>query len=80
MPVRAGPPQPAPPPRNELPPIQEPAPLPPEPDPTPPGTAPYPADKARGATVNLRTRSQRLIFFGGLVGAVLLVLLLRLFA
>ena len=41
---------------------------------------PYPADKARGGEIILRTPTRRFIFIAGLVGAVLLVLLLRLFA
>ena len=60
MPVREGPPEPAPPPKDEPP--------------------PYPAEKARGAEIILRTRAQRVIFFAGLAGAVILVLLLKLMA
>jgi len=37
---------------------------------------PYPADKARGGEIILRSRGRRLIFFAGLVGAVVLVLVL----
>ncbi|CAL8973635.1 hypothetical protein RHODGE_RHODGE_04294 [Rhodoplanes serenus] len=59
MPVREGPAQPAPPPKDETP-------------------APYPAEKARGGQIVLRTRGRRAIFIGGLVGIVLLVLLLKL--
>ena len=33
---------------------------------------PYPAEKARGGEIILRKRWQRVIFFGGLAGAVLL--------
>ncbi len=54
MPVRDGPPQPAPP-RKDM---------------------PYPAEKARGAQIVLRSRTQRIIFIAGLVGAFLLGLLL----
>ena len=57
MPVREGPPQPAPPPRE--------------------ATEPYPAEKARGGEIILRTRTRRLIFIAGLVGAVILALLAR---
>jgi hypothetical protein len=55
MPVREGPAQSAPPPKQE----------------------PYPAEKARGGEIILRTRWQRVVFISGLVGAVLLVLILR---
>lgn len=40
--------------------------------------APYPAEKARGAEIILRRRWQKYVFFGGLIGIVLLVLILRL--
>jgi hypothetical protein len=46
----------------------------------PPKEAPYPAEKARGGEIILRERWQRGIFIGGLVGALLLALLLRLFS
>ena len=59
MPVREGPPQPAPPPKNE---------------------PPDPAEKARSGEIMLRTPAQRYIFIAGLAGAVVLVLLLKLFA
>ena len=39
----------------------------------PPQPPPYPAEKARGAEVNLRTPLQRIVFFGALIGAVILV-------
>ena len=52
---------------------------PPEPAP-PPKPEPYPAEKARGGEIILRTRTRRMIFIAGLVGAVVLVLVLRLFA
>ena len=42
--------------------------------------APYPAEDARGGEIILRSRMQRTIFVAGLVGAVLLGLLLSLFA
>ncbi len=42
--------------------------------PTPP--APYPAEKARGGEIILRTPLRRAVFIGGLVGAVVLGLLL----
>jgi hypothetical protein len=45
----------------------------------PPPTQPYPADKARGGEVILNTPLKRWIFFSGLVGAVVLVLVLGLF-
>jgi hypothetical protein len=38
--------------------------------------APYPAEKARGGEIILRTRTRRVIFVAGLVGAVILGLLL----
>jgi hypothetical protein len=41
---------------------------------------PYPAEKARGGEIVLRRRWQRAVFIGGLVGAVLLVLILRIAA
>ena len=41
---------------------------------------PYPADKARGGEIILRTPLQRWGFIAGLAGAVLLVLALALFA
>ncbi len=40
--------------------------------------APYPAEKARGAEIILKRRWQKYVFFGGLIGIVLLVLILRL--
>jgi hypothetical protein len=42
----------------------------------PPQPPPYPAEKARGGEIVLRTRLRRMIFMGGLVGAVLFALLL----
>ena len=41
-----------------------------------PQPAPYPAEKARSGEIVLRTRLRRVIFVGGLVGAIVLVLLL----
>ncbi|GEM_PF-2735076 len=41
---------------------------------------PYPAEKARGATINLPTRTQKIIFFSGLVAAFLIALALRILA
>jgi hypothetical protein len=49
---------------------------PPQPPPSPKET-PYPAEKARGGEIILRERWQRAIFIGGLVGAVLLAIVLR---
>ncbi len=46
--------------------------------PAPPGKEPYPAEKARGATIDLRRPWQRYVFIGGLVGIVVLLLVLRL--
>ena len=46
--------------------------------PAPPPKEPYPADKVRGAEVILNTPLRRWIFFGGLVGAIVLVLALSL--
>jgi len=40
---------------------------------------PYPAEKARGGEIVLKTPLQRWIFVAGLAGAVLLVLILSLF-
>jgi uncharacterized membrane protein YdcZ (DUF606 family) len=42
----------------------------------PPPKQPYPAEKARGAEVILNTPLRRWIFFGGLVGCIVLVLAL----
>ena len=42
----------------------------------PPQQSPYPAEKARGGEIILRTPLRRVIFFGGLIGAVVLPLLL----
>jgi hypothetical protein len=40
----------------------------------------YPADKARGGEIILRRKWQRAVFIAGLAGAVVLVLLLQMFA
>ena len=70
MPVREGPPEPAPPPRkpriNKMRPVD--------------GPTPYPAEKARGGEIILRTPARRIIFIAGLAGIVVLVLLLRMLA
>jgi hypothetical protein len=41
---------------------------------------PYPADKARGGKIILRTSIRRTIFLAGQIGAVLLVVILSLFS
>jgi hypothetical protein len=46
----------------------------------PPRQTPYPAEKARGGEIILRTRQQRMIFAGGLIAAVVLALLLGVLA
>ncbi len=48
--------------------------------PAPPLKEPYPAEKARGGTIILNTPARRLIFITSLVGAVLLVIILGIFA
>jgi hypothetical protein len=48
--------------------------------PAPPLKEPYPAEKARGGTIVLKTPARRLIFMAGLVGTVLLVIVLGIFA
>ncbi|MEZ5831241.1 MAG: hypothetical protein R3D05_08665 [Dongiaceae bacterium] len=45
-----------------------------------PTKRPYPADKARGGEIILRSRWQRVVFIAGLVGAVLIGLVLSLWA
>jgi len=50
------------------------------PQPAPPSKEPYPADKARGAEIELRRPWQRYVFIGGLVGIAVLLLVLRLIA
>jgi len=52
-------------------------------DPTSPPTnqsRPYPAEKARGGEIIMRTSGRRIIFIAGLAGAVLLAILLSVFA
>ena len=49
-------------------------------EPAPPKKEPYPADKARGATIELRRPWQRCVFIGGLAGIVVLLIVLRLAA
>jgi hypothetical protein len=44
------------------------------------GPEPYPAEKARGAEIVLRTPARRLVFFGGLIGIVVVGLVLRILA
>jgi hypothetical protein len=52
-------------------PVEEPKPYP---------AKPYPAEKARGGEIVLRAPARRFIFIAGLVGLIVLVLLLRLWA
>ena len=42
----------------------------------PPQPAPYPADKARGGEIVLRTRLRRIVFIAGLIGVFVVLLLL----
>jgi len=49
-------------------------------EPAPPPKEPYPAEKARGGEIILKTKSHRMIFVAGLAGGLLLVLLLALYA
>jgi hypothetical protein len=49
----------------------------PEPQDEPPH---YSADQVRGAEIDLRTRTQRLVFIGGLIVAVLVAIVLKLAA
>jgi hypothetical protein len=44
----------------------------------PPQPAPYPAEKARGGEIILRTPLRRAIFIGGLIAIVVVALLLML--
>jgi hypothetical protein len=46
----------------------------------PPRQTPYPAEKARGGEIILRTRQQRMIFAGGLIAAFVFALLLGVLA
>jgi hypothetical protein len=48
-------------------------------EPGTPQRSPYPADKARGGEI-IRNRHQRMIFAGGLIAAIVLALLLCVFA
>jgi hypothetical protein len=65
--VREGPPEPTPPPaEHKMPPVD--------------GPQPYPREKARGGEIILRTPARRYIFIAGLVGIVVLILALRMFA
>jgi hypothetical protein len=47
--------------------------------PAPLRPAPYPAEKARGGEIILKTPLRRWVFIAGLVGAVVLVLVLSFF-
>jgi hypothetical protein len=51
-----------------------------QPAPPPAAPQPYPAEKARGGEIILRTRGRRIVFIAGLAGAVLLALALLMFA
>jgi hypothetical protein len=51
-----------------------------QPAPPPKSSGPYPAEKARGGEIILRSRTRRIIFLAGLAGAVVLGFLLTLFA
>jgi len=46
--------------------------------PAPPPKQPYPADRVRGGEIILNTPLRRWVFIGGLVGAIVLVLILSL--
>ncbi len=46
---------------------------PPQPAPPPAHPEPYPADKARGADIVLKSKTMRVVFVLGLVGAMLLM-------
>ena len=48
--------------------------------PAPPPKQPYPAEKARGGEIILNTPGRRAIFLAGLVGAVLLAVIILIFA
>ncbi|GAB1716380.1 MAG: hypothetical protein NTAFB05_14220 [Nitrobacter sp.] len=45
----------------------------------PPPPKPYPAEKARGGEIILRTKARKTIFLAGLVGCVVLAFLISLF-
>lgn len=69
IPIRQGPPGPAPPPREHKAPVNM----------TPvQSLEPYPAEKARGGEIILRQPWQRWVFIGGLVGIFVLLVVLRL--
>jgi hypothetical protein len=51
-----------------------------QPPPPPKEKEPYPADKARGGEIILRTPTRRAIFFGGLIGIFVLLLALAILA
>jgi len=51
-----------------------------QPAPPPKSNGPYPAEKARGGEIILRSRTRRVIFIAGLAGAVVLGFVLTLFA
>ena len=48
--------------------------------PAPPPKQPYPAEKARGGEIILNTPGRRTIFLAGLVGAILLAVIVLIFA
>lgn len=52
---------------------------PPRPAPPHRELQPYPAEKARGATINLPARAQKVIFFAGLAAVILIALAFRIF-
>jgi hypothetical protein len=67
MPLREGPPQPPPPAgEHKMSPVDSPI--------------VYPAEKARGGEIILRTPARRIVFIAGLASVFVLVLLLQLFA
>lgn len=63
--------------RTETPDVAAPVNHVPPPKPHPSKPQPYPADKARGAELDLQTPARKIIFFGGLIGTVILVFLLQ---
>ena len=69
MPVRKGPPEPAPPPKSTTPGTKMPS-----------VSSGYPAEKARAGEIILRTPARRTIFIAGLVGIVLVAFLAGVFA
>lgn len=50
------------------------------PRPVPSREDPYPAEKARGATIEFRRPWQRIVFIGGLFGALIFATLTLMFA